>query len=69
MTIHWKAVEQYFTVVLRCFFFLVTFTQFEILENLSILDMAPSGVKERNKKERNKKERNKKERNKKERNK
>ena len=34
MTIHWKAVEQYFTVVL-----------FVILENLSILDLALSGVK------------------------
>ena len=32
MTIHWKAVEQYFTVVL-----------FVILENLLILDLALSG--------------------------
>ena len=39
MTIHWKAIEQYFTV---CFF---DFTQFVILENLSILDLALSGVK------------------------
>ena len=36
MTIHWKAVEQYFTV---CFSIL------SILENLSILDMVLSGVK------------------------
>ena len=40
MTIHWKAVEQHFTVVL---FF--NFTQFVILENLSILDLALLGVK------------------------
>ena len=81
MTIHWKAVEQYFTVVLFvnpltprvkpwviqsfltfdsmdrtfvgkllsstvlwcCLFF--NFTQFVILENLSVLDLALSGVK------------------------
>ena len=40
MTIHWKAVEQYITVVL--FFNL---TQFVTLENLSVLDLALSGVK------------------------
>ena len=40
MTIHWKAIEQYFTVVL---FF--NFTQFVILQNLSILDLALSRVK------------------------
>ena len=34
MTIHWKAVEDYFTVVL-----------FEMLKKLSILDLALSGVK------------------------
>ena len=39
MTIHWKAVEQYFTVVL------FVFTQFVILDNLSIYDLALSGVK------------------------
>ena len=39
MTIHWKAVEQYFTAVL--FFF----PKFVILENLSVLDLALSGVK------------------------
>ena len=38
MTIHWKAVEQYFTVVLIVF----QFTQFVILEHLSILDLALS---------------------------
>ena len=36
MTIHWKAVEQYFTVVLFGF----NFPQFVILENLSVLDLA-----------------------------
>ena len=40
MTIHWKAVEQYFTVVL-----IFNFTKFVILENLSILDLALRGVK------------------------
>ena len=40
MTIHWKAVEQYFTGVL-CF----DFTQFIILEKLSFLDLALLGVK------------------------
>ena len=40
MTIHWKAVEQYFTVVLSVF----KFTQFVILENLSVMDLALSGV-------------------------
>ena len=43
MTIHWKAVEQYFNVVLGLFFF--SFTQFVILDNLSIWDLALSGVK------------------------
>ena len=46
MTIHWKAVEHYFAVVLFvCLFFFFNFTQFVILENLSILDLALSGVK------------------------
>ena len=40
MTIHFKAVEQYFPVEL---FF--NFIQFEFLENLSVLDLALSGVK------------------------
>ena len=40
MTIHWKAAEQYFTVV--SFF---NFTQFAILETSSILHLALSGVK------------------------
>ena len=39
MTIHWKALEQYFTVLL------FVFTQFVILENLSVLDLALSGMK------------------------
>ena len=43
MTIHWKDVERYFTVVLGLFFF--SFTQFVILDNLSIWDLALSGVK------------------------
>ena len=38
MTIHWKVVEQYFTVVL----FLFNFTKFVILEILSVLDLAQS---------------------------
>ena len=42
MTIHWKAVEQYFTVELFVFF---NFSQFVILEILSISDLAPLGVK------------------------
>ena len=42
MTIHWRVVEQYFTVVL-CLFF--NFTRFIILEHLSVLDLALSGVK------------------------
>ena len=42
MTIHWKAVEQYFTVVLFAFF---NFPQFVILNNLSFLDLVLSGVK------------------------
>ena len=41
MTIHWKAVEQYFTVVL----FVFNFTQSVIFENLSILDLALLRVK------------------------
>ena len=39
MTIYWKAGEQYFTVVL-----LVFLTQFVILENLSVLDLALLGL-------------------------
>ena len=39
MTIHWKAVGQYFIGVLVLF-------QYVILENLSILELALSGVKE-----------------------
>ena len=44
MTTHWNAVDHYFTLFffLRLFF---NFTQFVILENLSILDLALSGVK------------------------
>ena len=46
MTIRWKTVEQYFTVVpFVLFFFIFNFTQFVILENLSILDLAFSGGK------------------------
>ena len=41
MTLHWKVVLQYFTVMLLFF----NFTQFVILEKLSILDLALSGVK------------------------
>ena len=44
MTIHWKAVEQYFTVTVTLLLF--NLTKFLILENLSILDLALSGVKE-----------------------
>ena len=40
VTIHWKAVEQHFTVVL----FIFIFTQIVILQNLSIFDLALSGV-------------------------
>ena len=39
LAIHWKAVEQYLTVVLFAFF---NFTKFVNLENLSILDLALS---------------------------
>ena len=39
MTSHWKAVGQYLT------FLFFNFTQFAIFQNLSILDLAPSGVK------------------------
>ena len=42
MTLHWKAVEQYFTVV-SCLFF--DFAQYIILENLPILDSTLSGMK------------------------
>ena len=42
MTIHWKAVEQYFTVVLFVF---LNFTQVVILNNLSIFDLGLSGMK------------------------
>ena len=42
MTIHWKVVEQYFAVA-GCLF--LVFAQFVILENLTILDLALSGVK------------------------
>ena len=41
MIIRWKAVEQYCTVVL----FVFNFTPFVILENVSVLDLALSGVK------------------------
>ena len=41
MTIHWKVVERYFTVVL----FVFSLTNFIILEKLSILELALSGVK------------------------
>ena len=39
MTIHWKVAEQYFAVV--CFF---NIPRFVLLENVSILDLALSGV-------------------------
>ena len=39
MTIHWKAVEHYYTVVV------FVLTRFVILENLLILDLTLSGVK------------------------
>ena len=42
MTIHWKAVEQYFTVVL---FVLSSFIQFVNLKNLSVLDLELSRAK------------------------
>ena len=42
MTSHWKAVEQYFTVVVSYF---LIFSQVVILEKLSILDLALSGMK------------------------
>ena len=47
MTIYWKAVEHYFTEVLGLFvlFFFFSFTQFVILDNLSIWELALSGVK------------------------
>ena len=41
MSIHWKAIEQYFIVVL----FVFRFRQFVILEKLPILDLALSNVK------------------------
>ena len=41
MTIHWKAVTQYVTVML----FVSQFFKFLILGNLTILDLALSGVK------------------------
>ena len=41
MTIDWKSVEQYFNVVL----FVFQFSQFVILENLSIFDLALSRLK------------------------
>ena len=44
VTIHWKAVGQYFTLELGLFFFF-SFTQFVILDNLSIWDLALSRVK------------------------
>ena len=44
VTIHWKAVEQF--LLWCCFFF--NFTQLVILENLSILGLAWSGVKRLN---------------------
>ena len=43
MTIHWKAVKQYFTEVLFCLFF--DFPEFEILENWTIMVMELSRVK------------------------
>ena len=39
-----EAVEQYFTVVLFCDVVFFNFTQFVISENLSILDLALSGI-------------------------
>ena len=44
MTIHWNSVEQYFTVVLLAVFLFFNFTQFIILENISVLDFALSGL-------------------------
>ena len=41
MTIHWKAVGQCFTAL----FVFFNLTQFVILKNLSVFDLAPSGVK------------------------
>ena len=41
MTIHWEAVEQYITVVLFVF---STLSSLEFVENLSVLDLALSGV-------------------------
>ena len=42
MTIHWKAVEQYFTAVMFIFQF---YPVCNFFENLSSLDLALSGVK------------------------
>ena len=42
MTIHWKDVEQFFTVVM---FFFFNFPQLVILEKLLMLDLALSGLK------------------------
>ena len=44
MTIQWKPVEQYFTVVL----FVLQFIQFVTVENATILDLVPSAVKRLN---------------------
>ena len=50
MTIHWKAAEQYFTLVLfvntLVLFVFQPVSQFLILEPLPILDLELSGVKE-----------------------
>ena len=45
MTIHWKAVEQYFTVVLFAFQFLEKSTLNVILGSLSIFYLTRPGVK------------------------
>ena len=54
MTIHWKAVVLYFTVVLFVdpliprvtpLYFTVNFTKFVSLKNLSVLELALSGTK------------------------
>ena len=45
MIIHWKAVEQYFTVALFVFYFILYFTQFVVVENSSTLDLARTRVK------------------------
>ena len=40
VTIHWKAIGQYFTII----FFIFQISQFAVLEHLSILDLAFLGL-------------------------